>query len=66
MPGPGGLLAFGAMLEGNNECIHCKKPLRNKGEFKGSDEGVTFYCDRLPCRFSLFVRRMFRKLDRRP
>jgi len=62
MPGPGGLIALMSMLEGNNECINCKKLLRNKGKFKGTDEGMTFYCDRWLCLFSLFVKRMYYKV----
>lgn len=60
MPGPGGLVAFGAMWEGNTTCIHCKKPLRNKGKFKGTPKSMTFYCDRWWCRFVLWVKGLWR------
>lgn len=67
MPGPGGLLAFGAMWEGNTTCVRCKRPLRDKGKFCmqgtvtgrlgsslpsiGASKVVVFYCDRRWCRF---------------
>ncbi len=56
MPGPGGLLAFGAMWEGNNKCSRCRKSLRDKGKFKGTPEGVFFYCDRRWCRFARWLK----------